>query len=311
MVLTDLQINDEMHLSDLPACGTGGYIHRKRQTGDTQRRVTTSCPGSQTACYLPKVSKVPAVTEAVAILKFLSSQPEPMRVTSIVRELELPRSTVYHLLATLEETGFVAHYPEDHTFGLGFGAYELSAGYSRQAPLQRMARVLMTTLKDRSRNSAHLGVLDGREVLYVLEERAPKRPPLVTDVGVRLPAHITASGRALLATMPSSQVRALYPDPASFAHRYPIGPRKLSELRTMLTEVRGRGYAYEHGEVTPRLYSIATAVLDRSGHPLASVAVTYPEEHHCEDLTNAVLHEIVHTAKELARRVGGSLGLGP
>lgn len=255
------------------------------------------------------MSKVPAVTQAVAILKFLSSQPAPMRVSSIVRELELPRSTVYHLLATLQETGFIAHYPEDRTYGLGFGAYELSAGYSRQAPLQRMARVLMATLKDRTQNSTHLGVLEGRDVLYVLEERAPRRPLLVTDVGVRLPAHITASGRALLATMPAPQVRALYPDAASFSQRYPVGPRKLSELRTMLSEVRQRGYAYEHGEVTPGLYSIATAVLDRSGHPLASVAVTYPDDDHCDEMADTVVREIVRTARELARRLDGSLGL--
>ena len=55
-------------------------------------------------------------------------------------------------------------------------------------------------------------MLHGRDVLYVVEERAPGRPPLVTDVGVRLPAHLTASGRAILAALPAAQVRALYPD---------------------------------------------------------------------------------------------------
>lgn len=253
--------------------------------------------------------QVPAVVQAISILQFLGSQPAPVRATSILQNLQLPRSTVYQLLATLEESGFVSHYPEDRTYGLGFGAYELSAGYSRQAPLQRLARVPIANLKDRTRNSTHLGVLHGREVLYVLEERAPNRPLLVTAVGVRLPAHITASGRALLAALPLPQVRALYPDAASFSHRYPVGPTKLGELRSMLVEVRKLGYASEHGEVTPGLCSVATSVLDHTSYPLASIAVTYPEEHDSDQMTASIVKEVTRTAAELSRRVGGSLGL--
>jgi DNA-binding IclR family transcriptional regulator len=254
--------------------------------------------------------RVPAVAQAVSILQFLGSRPAPVRASAIVNELQLPRSTCYQLLGTLQESGFVSHYPEDRTYGLGFGVYELSAGYSRQAPLQRLARVPMATLKERTGNSAHLGVLQGREVLYVLEERAPNRPHLVTAVGVRLPAHITASGRALLAAMPLPQVRALYPDPAAFDHPYPVGPRKLSELRSMLEDVRQRGYASEDGDVTAGLCSVATAVLDHTGYPLASVAVTYPKEHKTDALTAAMVKEMTKTAAELGRRVGGSVGLG-
>ena len=60
----------------------------------------------------------------------------------------------------------------------------------------------------------------------------PGRPPLVTDVGVRLPAHLTASGRAILALLPASQVRALYPGTDDFVDRHGRGPRTLSALRT-------------------------------------------------------------------------------
>ncbi len=232
-----------------------------------------------------------------------------MRATAILKDLQLPRSTVYQMLATLEESGFVSHYPEDRTYGLGFGAYELSAGYSRQAPLQRLARVPMANLKDRTRNSTHLGVLHGREVLHVLEERAPNQPVTVAAVGVRLPAHTTASGRALLAALPRPQLRALFSDTSSFSHRCAEGPAALSELRSLLIEVRKLGYASEHGEVTPGLCSVATAVLDHNGYPLASIAVTYPQRRDSAEMTLSMVKEVTRTAAELSRRVGGSLGL--
>jgi DNA-binding IclR family transcriptional regulator len=223
-------------------------------------------------------SKVPAARQALSVLRHLAAQAGPVPAAGIARDLGLPRSTTYQLLAVLAEQGFVVHLPEERRYGLGIASFELGSAYSRQAPLARLARPVLARLVDRVGHSAHLAVLHGREVLYVVEERAPGRPPLVTDVGVRLPAHLTASGRALLAELPAAQVRALFPDRASFADRTGVGPSRLSELRAVLTGVRQRGFALEDGEVTAGFASTAAAVLDHSGHPVAGVAVTYPSE---------------------------------
>jgi DNA-binding IclR family transcriptional regulator len=138
----------------------------------------------------------------------------------------------------------------------------------------------------------------------VVEERAPGRPPLVTDVGVRLPAHLTASGRAILAHLPAAQVRALYPDRSSFVDRHGLGPRSLGALRTLLADTRQRGYAVEEGEVTPGFASVAAAVLDHNAHPVAGLAVTYPVESAPADLT-AVTDATRRTAAAVTSRLGG------
>src|SRR6478735_2475500 len=223
------------------------------------------------------MSQVPAATRALRVLRFLASQPDPVPLDRIMRACGLPRSTAYHLLRAMVDEGFVVHLPDEHRFGLGVAAFEVGSGYSRQEPLQRIARRPLATLVDRVGQSAHLAVLHGRDVLYVLEERAPGRPPLVTDVGVRLPAPLTASGRAILAGLPAAQVRALYPDRTAFVDRRGLGPSSPTALRTLLSDTRQRGYAVEEGEVTPGLASVAAAVLDHNGHPVAGVAVTYPE----------------------------------
>ncbi|MEZ5094021.1 IclR family transcriptional regulator [Nocardioides sp.] len=224
----------------------------------------------------PQRSNVPAATRALQVLRFLASQPDPVPMDRIARACDLPRSTAYHLLAAMIEEGFVVHLPEERRYGLGVAAFEVGSGYARQAPLQRIARRPLATLVDEVGHSAHLAVLHGREVLYVLEERAPGRPPLVSDVGVRLPAALTASGRAILATLPAAQVRALFPDRSAFVDRTGHGPTSLSTLRTLLAETRQRGFATEDGEVTPGFASVAAPVLDHNGHPVAGVAVTYP-----------------------------------
>jgi DNA-binding IclR family transcriptional regulator len=162
---------------------------------------------------------VPAARHTLHILTYLAAQRGPVPAAVIAQALGLPRSTVYRLLGVLGELGFVLHFPEARRYGIGLAAFELSSGFSRQEPLARLGRPILAGLVDRIGESAHLAVLHGRDVIYLVEERAPRRPALVTDVGVRLPSHLTASGRALLATLPLPQVRALFPDRSAFVQR--------------------------------------------------------------------------------------------
>lgn len=249
------------------------------------------------------MSQVPAATRALRVLRFLASQPDPVPLDRIRRACDLPRSTAYHLLATMVDEGFVVHLVEEKRYGLGVAAFEVGSGYSRQAPLQRIARRLLARVVDSTHQSAHLVVLHGRDVLYVVEERAPGRPPLVTDVGVRLPAHLTASGRAILASLPPAQVRALYPDRTAFVDRQGTGPRSLPALRTVLSETRQRGYAVEDGEVTPGLSSVAAPVLDHNAHPVAGLAVTFPTEDAGD--VGAWSLAVRRAAEALSGRLGG------
>lgn len=249
------------------------------------------------------MSQVPAATNTMRVLKFLASQPDPVPLDRIMHACALPRSTAYHLMASMIEEGFVTHLADEHRYGLGVSAFEVGSGYSRQAPLQRLARRPLAALTDRVGESAHLAVPHGRDVLYVIEERAPGRPPLVTDVGVRLPAHLTASGRAILAALPAAQVRALYPDKQSFVDRHGGGPSSLSALRVVLSETRQRGFATEDGEITAGLASVAAPVLDHNGLPLAGVAVTYPSDRDVD--LQAITTAVRRTAAELSHRIGG------
>jgi DNA-binding IclR family transcriptional regulator len=239
----------------------------------------------------------------LGILRYLARQPRPVPASAIARDLGLPRSTTYHLLRELIDAGFVVHLPDDRRYGLGVSAYEIGTGYVRQEPLQRLARVPLSELADATGNSSHLAVMHGREVLYIIEERAPGRAPLVTDVGVRLPAQLTASGRAMLAFLPAAAVRALFPGPGAFVLRHGAGPRSLRELRPLLTQTRQRGYATEHGEVTPGFSSVAAAVLEHGGHPVASVALTFPDAEVDPDHLSRLAVSVVRAAAEINRRI--------
>jgi DNA-binding IclR family transcriptional regulator len=248
---------------------------------------------------------VPAARQALSLLQAIARQSGPVPAAALARDLGLPRSTTYSMLAELQSAGFVVHLPEERRYGLGVAAFELGSAYMRQEPLARLATPVLGRLVDAVGHTAHLAVLHGREVLYVVEERAPGRPPLVTDVGVRLPAQLTASGRAILAHLPPVQVRALFPDANAFVERHGVGPQSLSVLRRLLTQVRQSGYATEDGQVTPGFASIAAAVYDHSSQPVASTAVTFPSDAVDGAAQERLVLRTARAATELTRRLGG------
>ena len=249
-----------------------------------------------------------AAGHGLDVLTLLARRGEPLPAATIARELGLPRSSIYHLLTVLTSRGFVRHLPEERRYGLGVAAYELGSAYQRQAPLQRAARRVIDQLVDSTGHNAHLAVLHGRDVLYVIEQRAPGAPHLVSDVGVRLPASLTATGLAMLAAMPAAQVRALYPGRDAFVQRDGRGPTSLVALRRELLTTRSRGYALEDGLVTPGLASVAAAVRDHNEYPVAAVAVTYPFEEagdRSEGHAGAVVGAVRTSAELISRRIHG------
>lgn len=252
------------------------------------------------------MTDVPALRRGLAVLRLLAGRAGPVTAGYVSRELGLPRSTTYHLLAELVAAGFVTHLPEDRRYGLGLAAFELGSAYLRHDPLERLARPLLRALIGRTGHVAQLGVLHGRETLYLAREQPSLHATVVTDVGVRLPAHLTASGRAMLGELPAAHVRALFPDRSAFVDRTGRGPVHLPALRRLLTAGRQRGWAVEDGYVTPGFASVAAPVLDHTGHPIAAISTTFRHEctTECDATWPDLAGETRRTAAELSARLG-------
>ena len=251
------------------------------------------------------MSLSPAADAVLKILVLLARQVEPVPAATVATALALPRSTTYRLLGSLVDQGFVSYLPEEKRYGLGVVAFELGSSYSRQMPLRRVAQPVLTRLVSATKENAHLAVLHGSDVYYVIEQRAPRRRALVTDVGVRLPATLTASGLAILSALPPAQVRAIYPDADALVERAGHGPTTLPELRDLLQSVRGRGYALEDSLITEGLASVGVPVLDRTGYPVAGISVTFEAVRVDPERRARLVEAVQRAASTLTRRLGG------
>lgn len=242
----------------------------------------------------------PAAERTLDILEFIATHGET-RAAMLAQTLDIPRSSVYQLLDVLERHGFVTCLKDRHTYGIGFKTFEMGSAYSRQHRVSRIAHPVLARLVDDTGENGHLAVLHGSQIVYVLEERAAGRPPLVSGVGVRLPSHLTASGRAMLAGLSQAQVDALYPNRAAFVDRTGVGPKSPRDLRTLLNAIRLTGFAEEHGDVTPGFDSYAVAVRDYNGYPIAGLALTFVSNALGSERLDALRNRLKLAGEELSR----------
>lgn len=253
------------------------------------------------------MTKVPAALRTLELLKLLAESPQPTTANRLAQKLGIPRSSVYQLLEVLKEQDFAIHYEDQKRWGLGLAAWELGSAYQRHEPLERMARPVLEKLVNeiagKTNVVGHLGVLDGSDVLYLIEQRPQKSLKLVTDVGVRLPAHLTASGRSMLAKLSAKQLAASCRG-RELANRTGLGPKSLSELGALLAREESQGYALEVDEVTMGYASVGVAIQDNLGHPIAGLAITLQSTEVEKLQLSELAKALIKAAAELSRKFG-------
>lgn len=256
-------------------------------------------------------AKIPAATRTIALLSNLAKAAAPVTAVQLARQINAPRSSTYQLLQVLETEGFVIHYPENSRWGLGLAAFELGTAYLKHDPIERLARpILHRVVLELDRlglySTAQVGILDGAELLYLLKENPRYSAPVVTDVGVRLPAHLTASGRSMLALLSQKQLRALYPLGQPISMRTAEGPSNTKELQSLLNVEAAQGYSEEAGHVQAGLTTIAAAATNHLHLPVAAFAVTFRTEDANEIRTKNLANLVITSAAELSKRLGAS-----
>lgn len=251
------------------------------------------------------VPRVPAVRNALAVLRLLSENARPLQASVIARDLSMPRSSVYQLLAVLCDEGVVIRIPESRGYTLGEGLFSMAASPNRRRVLKNLATPPMDDLVAATGETAQLSVLAGNQSICVLKLQ-PSRPMLlVTDPGVGLPAHLCASGRSMLACLSRHEVFAAFSVEGSFELRTGAGPRTLRDLNRRLTEERIRGWSVEFGWVSDGVCCLAAPILDSQGRQAAGVSLSFRGDAYDLEAVAELLSRVCRCADRITERLGG------
>jgi DNA-binding IclR family transcriptional regulator len=217
---------------------------------------------------------IQSVQRAATLLKAFESGPAELGVSELSRKAGLHKSTASRLLATLEREGLLERVPGTEKYRLGFLLVRLAGQVARFGDVRQAARPELIALAERSRETVHLAVIDGAEVINVDQVAGPHIVGLSNWVGRKTPLHCAANGKALLAFQPQAAIERVLAGPLPrFTERTIADPAR---LRAELDEVRRRGYAVALGEIEEGLNAVAAPVRDAAGQVVAAVSVSGP-----------------------------------
>src|ERR1022692_4354410 len=237
---------------------------------------------------------VQSVERTLDILEALVEFGSEVGLVEISQVVGLPLATVHRLLGTLITRGYVKQNRQNRKYALGFRALQMGNDMRQRFSLRLEARPFLQKLMQTSGESANLAVLDDGEVVYIDQAQSARILRMFTQIGNRLPAHSTGSGKALLAFLPRDMVEGILRR-FGMASRTPKTVTDSAELFRELEQVRTLGYARDDEEHEEGVRCIAVPVRDASGQVVASLSVSGPAARLSDARIDTVLPELLDT----------------
>lgn len=247
---------------------------------------------------------VRSVDRALSILTTLGDG-KTRTLTELSEDIDINTSTTFRLLATLGQYKFVERDDETGKYRLGIACLELARAYQAGDTIRRAALPELLSLRDLTRETVHLAVLDDMEIVYLEKLEGLYAIGIMSSrVGNRAPAYCTGVGKALLAHVDPQVVQDYFQ--AHGLRRYTDTTIDgIGALAEQLELVRRRGYAFDHGEHESDVRCVAAPIFDRRGRAVAAISVSGPKDRMEPLETNA---ELIQTTLRAVGLISASLG---
>jgi DNA-binding IclR family transcriptional regulator len=239
-----------------------------------------------------------AVARAFSVLEFLAQAREPVRLSAVALALGLQKSTVHRILATLVGLGYVEQVAETGCYRATLKLWELGASVIFDHPVKRAGAAFLQELHRSTGQTVSLTVLSGDDVLYLDKILSARAIRFTTRVGSRVPAPLTAGGKAMLAHDPDA--RAIVKRSAARIKR----ERRIDveALMRELEEVRALGYAVS--SFSAGVISVGAPVMARNGQAAAALSVSAPVERINAKKKAEIIERVLRTCADMAERAG-------
>ncbi len=218
-----------------------------------------------------KTSNIQVISRAANILRTLRDHPKGLSLSQIAKEVNLARSTVQRIVATLEQENFITAASASGGIRLGPEISILAAAV--QSNLREEVRPFLIQLSNQVNETVDLSVLDNGKVLFVDQIIAPHPLQATSQPGASFPLHCTANGKAILSSLPITEVEKLVPEQLEQYTEQTVTTR--DELLQELEMIRKTRVAFAKEEHIQGICAIGAVVSDRAGN-LSAVSIPVP-----------------------------------
>jgi IclR family KDG regulon transcriptional repressor len=250
--------------------------------------------------FIGLTSKVFSVLEVLG-----EGRSNPLSLEDVTKSVRLAKTTVHRLLYSLSKIGYVERYEDTGKYALAGKFFEIGRDALPYRHLTSLARPLMTGLVSRYGVSAHLGLLEQGQVVYIAVEQSQNPFRCAAAVGDCCFCHSTSIGKSILAYLSEEELNN-----AIAQHGLPrLTARTIdsrSALNNELRRVREAGYATDHGENIEGVICVGAPIFDRGGRVLAAISASAPAGH-----MERQLETLQREVRRITGRLSTMLGYSP
>jgi len=246
---------------------------------------------------------IKVLNKTFSILEVLLQQGSTMNMTEIAEKLGLYPSTIHRILDTLRHWGYVEQDPKSQKYRLGLKLLELGMAKLYQMDLVREATPYLKELVNHCNETAHLGVLEGGEVLYLAKEESSQTIRMISYVGKRAPLHCTSLGKVLLAYLSTEERKKILGEK--------VLPRLTEntitdkrELEKELDKVREQGFALDREENEKDVLCVAAPIRNYKEKVIAAISISGPAFRIDKKTQNKLKKTILETSKKISEMLG-------
>lgn len=242
------------------------------------------------------------LASAADVLRCFNADRASLSVTDLVAALGMPKSNASRLLRAMRDVGLLDAVGDTKRYRPGLAVVEAARVYLRSSTLIERADAVVAEISARCGHTGYVSVRDGASVAAVTDHPGTNALRVASNIGRRLPAAASATGRSLLARLTDEEVRALHPDgldPPS-----PRAPQTVDELLERIALVRREGISRSHDEATRGADAVAVAVGDPRTGEAVSLCLVFPAAITDEAEREAIAQALKDGAAKIAALTG-------
>jgi len=239
------------------------------------RLVEPSRPDFDDVVDLPQRVGVQSLGRAFAILEEIARHREGIGLSDLSKRVGLHNSTTFHLAKTMVSLGYIRQEKDSKRYRVGRPLFALAASALDEIEMVNLATPVLEDLSRATGESSHFSVRMGDTVVVIARTGGPGAFQLADRVGVVRPAHCTALGKAILASLQPDQL-------AHFLSRVKLKPsteKSITEIPVLLREIdeiRRTGVAFDDGEFNLEVRCVAVPVKDFTGKTVGAIGISGP-----------------------------------
>lgn len=250
---------------------------------------------------------VQTIERVSLILDILAQNPMGISIRELSSKVNLPKGTTHRLLSSLAYLGYVRQDPKTRNYLLGFKLVELGNILLSQLDLRKEAEPFLRELAEKTKETIHMVILDGNEVVYIDKVEMDHNPSglrMASRIGLRNPAHSSAVGKVLLSHFTDEELNKFYKG-KSLSKRTENTITDAAQLKEHLKIVRNQGYAIDDEENEKGVRCVGAPIFNRTGNPVAAISISGPAFRVTKKkILESLKKEVMETALKISQQLG-------